>query len=184
MNLNNIVNTFKHIKRIIIHKHWVLYYANKCGITWQGITHDLSKFSPIEFFESIKYFVEGKSPIEVAKDINGYSLAWQHHKGHNPHHYEYWVDNLDKGGTAIKMPYKYVIEFICDYLAAGKTYNGKDFTFEKEYNWFCRKILLSPPKMHPKTLVYLCAVFETIAKENRVDRILLDKVKKEIEYDV
>ena len=38
--------------------------------------------------------------------------------------------------------------------------------------------------MHPKTLAYLCAAFEAIAKENRVDRILLDKVKKEIEYDV
>lgn len=184
MIINIIVNAFKQLKRIFIHKYWVMYYAWKCGISWQGITHDLSKFSPTEFFESVKFYVDRKSSIEVAKEMQGYSLAWQHHKGRNPHHYEYWVDNLDKGGTTIKMPYKYVIELICDYLAAGKTYNGKDFTFEKEYNWFCRKILLTPLKIHPRTLTYLLAAFETIAKENRIDRLLLDRIKKEVEYDV
>ena len=50
-------------------------------------------------------------------------MAWFHHRGNNPHHYEYWVDNFDnyynnEGLTLIKMPYKYVLEMLCDYLAA------------------------------------------------------------------
>lgn len=35
-----------HIKRILIHKYWVLYYCCKFGIIWRGIKHDLSKFHP------------------------------------------------------------------------------------------------------------------------------------------
>ena len=128
---------FRHLKTILIHKYWVFYYCRRLGITWQGITHDMSKFSPTEFIESIKFFQDGKaSPIPVAKKEQGYSLAWQHHKGRNPHHYEYWTDNYDNGTTCIKMPFKYVLELIADYLAAGKTYNGKDFTIPQEIEWW------------------------------------------------
>lgn len=128
---------FRHLKTIFIHKYWVFYYCRRLGITWQGIVHDMSKFSPVEFIESVKYFQGGKSsPIPVAKREQGYSLAWQHHKGRNPHHYEYWTDNYDDGTTCIKMPFKYVLELIADYLAAGKTYNGKDFTIQQEIDWW------------------------------------------------
>ena len=131
-------NIFRHFKTICVHKLWVFYYCCKLGIIWQGITHDLSKFSPIEFLESVKFYQGGKSsPIPVAKKTQGYSLSWQHHKGRNPHHYEYWTDNYDNNGlTKIKMPYKYVLELIADWLSAGKTYNGKNFTIKQEIDWW------------------------------------------------
>ena len=152
-----IVNAFKHFKKICVHKHWVFYYCCKAGIPFQGIVHDLSKFSPTEFFESVKYYQGSSSPIPACKEANGYSLAWQHHKGHNPHHYEYWIDNVDNGGTPIKIPYKYVLEMIADYLAAGKTYQGKNFSFKSEYEWWKSQRQLR--NMHEDTKMFLDIVF-------------------------
>ena len=154
-------NIFGHLKTILIHKWWVFYYCYKFGIPLQGITHDLSKFSPTEFLESIKFYQGGKSsPIPAAKKVQGYSLAWQHHKGRNKHHYEYWTDNYDSGTTCIKMPYKYVLELVADYLAAGRTYRGKDFTFVDEYEWWmkckdCRKIHKDTKQLITKILYML-----------------------------
>ena len=42
----------KHVIRILVHKFWVAYYCFKLGLYWQGIIHDLSKFSYIEFSRS------------------------------------------------------------------------------------------------------------------------------------
>lgn len=95
-------NFINHFKTICIHKYFVFKYMAKAGYPFRGFMHDWSKFSPIEFIEGVKYFDGKISPIVKCKQANGYSLAWQHHKGLNPHHYEYWVDNLDNGGVAIK----------------------------------------------------------------------------------
>lgn len=56
--------------------------------------------------------------------ILGYSQTFLYHRGRNPHYYEYWIHSLDNGGIPAKMPKKYVLELICDYLAAAKTYGG------------------------------------------------------------
>ena len=156
------MNAWKHFKKICIHKKWVFYYCCKCGIPWQGIKHDLSKFSPIEFFESIKYYNGIDSPINLCKEKNGYSMAWFHHKGRNPHHYEYWVDNLDNGGKAIQMPFKYALELICDYLGAGRAYQGNNFTYQKEYEWWLKRIE-HPLLIHPQTKAFISSILELLA---------------------
>ena len=129
----------KHFNTIMTHKKWVFYFARKLGIGWQGFWHDMSKFSPTEFLESVKYYTGTSSPIDACKKANGYSMAWLHHKGRNPHHYEYWQDNFDRGGEALQMPKKYVKEMICDYLAAGKAYMKDEFTFQAEWQWWENK---------------------------------------------
>lgn len=143
-----IKKSFGHLKNIFIHKYWVFHYCRKFGITWRGIVHDLSKFNPIEFFESVKYYRGTESPIPVCKKANGVSKAWQHHKGRNPHHYEYWTDNYDGGNpTYHPIPYKYVMEMLADWFAAGKTYairQGKDFKISDEYNWWVEKKKTNP----------------------------------------
>ena len=62
-------NTLKaiclHLFRVLKHKYYVFIYCCKLGIPWQGITHDLSKFSWIEFSEAIKFYDPTKSPIAV-----------------------------------------------------------------------------------------------------------------------
>ena len=66
---------YKHLWTIIKHKHYVFIYACRCGIPWRGLVHDLSKFSPVEFFESVKYYNGVCSPINEAKSHKGYSKA-------------------------------------------------------------------------------------------------------------
>ena len=61
------MNTLRHFKTICVHKFWVGYYCFKAGLYWQGIVHDLSKFSPIEFIESAKYYQGDSSPIVACK---------------------------------------------------------------------------------------------------------------------
>ena len=162
----------KHLKTILTHKKWVFFFARKLGIGWQGFWHDMSKFSPTEFMESIKYYTGTRSPIDVCKEQNGYSKAWLHHKGRNPHHYEYWQDNFDKGGEPLKMPDKYVKEMICDYLAAGKAYMKDSFTFQAEWEWWGNKNK-NKLAMHPDNWIVINTVlanlsihFETRAVED------------------
>ena len=152
-------NCFGHLKTILIHKYWVFYYGCKLGIPIRAFFHDFSKFHPIEFFESVKYYQGGKSsPINAAKADKGYSLAWQHHKGRNPHHYEYWTDRYDTGVVPIKMPFKYVVEMIADYLGAARAYMGKDFTLKKELEWWSNK-LNNSMMMHEETKNFLTFCF-------------------------
>lgn len=47
----------KLIKRILTHKYYVAKYCFQIGLYWQGITHDLSKFSFTEFSRAIKYWM-------------------------------------------------------------------------------------------------------------------------------
>jgi len=129
----------KHFITITKHKFVVMSWCFKMGIFWRGITHDLSKYSLIEFFSSAKYFQGSQSPINAEKKIRGYSLAWQHHKGHNPHHWEYWIDNVGtKQNNPIKIPYKYVIEMFCDFVGAGKIYSKNKWTSQEPLNYHNR----------------------------------------------
>jgi hypothetical protein len=152
-------NAWNHFKTICKHKYWVGYYCFKAGIPWRGIKHDLSKFSPTEFCESVKYYQGTSSPIDACKKANGWSKAWLHHKGRNDHHYEYWQDNFDKGGEALLMPKECAIELVCDYLGAGRAYMGKDFTYEKEYKWWLNK-KANPLAMHSKIKEYIDCVLQ------------------------
>ena len=114
---------WKHFKTICKHKYYVFQECKACGLLWQGVVHDLSKFGITEFASSARYFQGNRSPIEAEKETIGYSKAWLHHKGHNKHHWEYWTDFDDNGNIiANKIPTKYVVEMVCDWIGAGKAY--------------------------------------------------------------
>ena len=152
--MSMIKNSFKHFKKICKHKYYVGKYCFHYGLYKQGITHDLSKFSPTEFFESVKYYQGDRSPIDACKEVNGYSNAWLHHKGRNKHHYEYYIDNFDKGGEPLIMPFKYALEMFCDYLGAGQAYMGNSFSMEAEYLWWKKK-KANNLAMHPAILGFM-----------------------------
>ena len=182
MNCKNyIINTFRHFKKVCTHKRWVFYYCYKVGITFQGLIHDLSKFSPTEFWESVKYYQGTSSPIDACKKENGWSAAWMHHKGRNKHHYEYWQDNFDNGGNPIEMPMKYKKEMLCDYLGAGRAYYGKSFNFEKELKWWESK-KSKPIAMHPNDMAfidkYINLFYEYENREYDI-RTIFNQIKKE-----
>lgn len=138
-----IKNVFKHLHRINKHKLWVFYYCCKLGIPWRGLVHDLSKYSPTEFWESVRFYEEGVSPITVAKRRQGVSYAWLHHKGRNPHHYEYWIDVVNDSfrSQTSHIPRKYKLEMLADLLAASRTYKDRDVSYEEEYNWWIDRVI-------------------------------------------
>jgi hypothetical protein len=153
------------------------------GIPFRGLMHDLSKFHPAEFLEGVKYYNGKISPVEESKRINGYSKAWLHHRGHNKHHYDYWQINLDTGNKPLCMPYKDTVEMLCDYLAAGRTYMGKDFSFQSELNWWLSK-RTGPLAMHPAqqefldiTLTCMASMQELINKRD-LKNIYKECIKK------
>lgn len=113
-------NAILHTFLVIRHRHRVFIHTCKCGIPLQGLIHDLSKFSPTEFFESVRYYQGNRSPIGVCRRECGMSHAWLHHKGRNRHHIEYWYD--PECTVLPMMPYKYAVECVCDKLAATKIY--------------------------------------------------------------
>ena len=152
---NKLVVTVKLLKRIFVHKFWVAYYCFQIGLYWQGLTHDLSKFSWTEFKGAIKYWDDTRSSLDNEKAIKGYSETFLHHKGRNPHHYEYWIHSLDNGGIPAPMPRKYALELVCDYLAACKTYGSNP---RNEYEWWTRHIYHM--KMASDTKFYIGKIFQ------------------------
>lgn len=134
-----IKKALKHIKLVLRHKWWVFKFCCKIGLPWRGFMHDWSKFSITEFGESVKYYVGTHSPIVESRSVNGYSYAWIHHVSKNKHHFQYWVDFTSKGIIPVMMPYKYVAEMICDRLAAGKIYAGKNWTQEEPLNYYMKE---------------------------------------------
>ena len=161
--MKNFKSFFGHLKNIIVHKYWVFHFGRKIGVSfWQLLKHDLSKFSFIEFWESVKYYQGTSSPIPVCKRINGYSKAWQHHKGRNPHHYEYWTDNYDSGTTFIPIPWEYLNEMLADWCAAGKTYQKDKWSIYSQKEWWNNKKQLNP-SVHPATIKMIDIFFECIS---------------------
>lgn len=120
---------FKHLHTVCKHRRYVRKNCFKCGLVWQGLTHDLSKFSPSEFWRGAKYYQGVRSPQAKERELFGYSSAWLHHKGRNKHHFEYWTDVSPTGeAVCVEMPPKYLAEMICDRIAASKVYKGKAYT--------------------------------------------------------
>ena len=111
-----------HLHTINAHKLLVTKLCFACGLYRQGLLHDLSKYSPLELRTGFRYFQGYRSPIEAQKEHEGYSFSWLHHKGRNPHHWEYWIDNGSQGVHAVKMERRYVAEMFCDRVAASMTY--------------------------------------------------------------
>lgn len=66
------------------------------------------------------------------------------------------------------MPYPDALEMVCDYLAAGKAYMKKNFTYKAEYEWWQKKIE-KPIAMHSNTKNYVDMMLRTMAKEENND---------------
>ena len=143
---------FAHWRTVARHRRLVRQYCFRLGLYWQGLTHDLSKYSPTEFLAGVRYFQGDRSPNDAQRRKDGYSAAWLHHKGRNKHHFEYWTDyGTDGSGiTGVEMPPRYVAEMFCDRVAASRVYRGEKYSDADPLEFFRRgkgKRLL----MHPAT---------------------------------
>ncbi len=153
---------FGHLKTVIKHKSLVMKFCFKCGLYRQGITHDLSKFSPTEFIPGVKYYTGKRSPNELEREEKGYSAAWLHHKGRNRHHFEYWSDFKNGIGIVpVEMPLRYAAEMCCDRIAACRTYHGKNYKQGDAYDYFINSKVV-PKYMHPNTRDLLKGWLESV----------------------
>ena len=145
------MNFCGHLKTVNHHRLLVRKYCFRLGLYWQGLTHDLSKYSPTEFRTGAVYYQGTRSPNTAEREDKGYSEAWMHHKGRNRHHYEYWQDvNLQSGVyEPVPMPRKYLAEMVMDRRAASMIYKGKDYTSASAYEYFIRSDERN--WMHPQT---------------------------------
>ena len=128
----------KHLATVNKHRRQVRKNCFRMGLYWQGLTHDLSKYTWPEFRIGAKYYMEDQSPHNGERAEYGYSTAWLHHKGRNKHHYEYWIDYPGGGKdiAGMKMPVKYVVEMFCDRVAACKNYNKEKYTDADPLNYY------------------------------------------------
>ena len=174
------MKAWEHFKTITYHRWLVMLGCFRVGLYWQGLTHDLSKYSRVEFGAGAKYYQGVRSPNAAEREDKGYSEAWMHHKGRNRHHYEYWTDmNMQtKRYESVPMPRKYLVEQVMDRRAACMVYQGKNYHpgSELEYLMNSRERLL----MHDKNrqqLEYILTMLRDKGEE-RTFRYLKKSVLK------
>lgn len=145
------MNAWKHFKTITWHRWLVRQGCFRVGLIWQGLVHDLSKYAATEFRSGVRYYQGNRSPNTAEREVRGYSEAWIHHKGRNPHHYEYWTDLSRETGKyeSVPVPRKYLVEMVMDRRAACMVYQGENYKpgSALEYLEKSRERLL----MHPQT---------------------------------
>ena len=159
VKINPFVAFFKHLHTVNTHRRLVRRGCFIVGLYWQGLTHDLSKYSFEEFSVGVKYYQGMRSPNVAERIDKGYSTAWLHHKGRNKHHIEYWSEYSAETGNLlelIEMPKKYFVEQIMDRIAASKVYCGKTYNDSSPMEYFTSRE--AGVKMAPKNkedLVFL-----------------------------
>lgn len=147
------MKAWKHFKTITYHKWLVLRGCFQVGLYRQGLLHDMSKYSPTEFWVGARYFQGDRSPNNAEREEKGYSAAWLHHKGRNRHHYEYWIDysihDVEGGMSPVPMPDKYIVEMLMDRIAASRVYLGDKYTDSAPLEYFRKG--KNSPVMHTYT---------------------------------
>lgn len=172
-----------HLKVINEHRFRVMKYCFKVGLYKQGLTHDLSKYSPTEFLVGAKYFQGTRSPNVMERDKKGYSSASLHHIGRNKHHFQYWIDFDESkciyGG--MPMPINYVVEMFMDRIAACETYQKEKYTEKSPLEYYKRQNL--KPFVEERALALLEKLIYMLAEKGRdytfkYIRYILKKEKK------
>lgn len=162
--MNNIKNFIGHFLTITRHRNLVIKYCFRAGIFFQGLGHDLSKYTADEFLPGIKYFQGNRSPNDRDREIHGYSSAWLHHKGRNKHHFEYWMDynTKTKNIEPVRMPDKYVVEMFCDRIAASKIYMKDKYNDASPLEYYMKGNTKN--KIHKDTAEFIEELLNMLAK--------------------
>lgn len=182
------MNIWKHFKTITHHKVLVAKGCFKVGLYKQGLLHDMSKYSPTEFWVGAKYYQGDRSPNNAEREDIGYSSAWLHHKGRNKHHFEYWTDysmGPKPKMQGVRMPMRYVAEMVADRYAACIAYN-KDM-YDKKDAWTYYNRNGQYLDFDPDTRAVLEAALKTMRDESEEAAFKLMKrllaITKDRDYD-
>lgn len=119
----------EYLKYVLEHKKNVFKTCWKRGLYLHAFTHDLSKFLLSEFIPYAKWFY-GKYGTNVDETCllipevktkhcickADFYISWREHYKRNKHHWNYWIGK--------RMPYKYIIQMICDWEAMSLKFGG------------------------------------------------------------
>ena len=172
-------NSLGHFKTITNHKLLVMKYCFKVGLYKQGLLHDLSKYTWVEFSAGIKYYKGYMSPNGIQKKVEGLSTAWLHHKGRNKHHFEYWIDygiNPEEGIKGMKMPVKYVVEMFIDRMSASMNYQKEKYTDKSPLEYYEKR--KEYYLLHETTRKQLEFLLNKLAKDGEKETLRF--IKKEV----
>ena len=86
---------------VLRHRWFVLVECWRRGLYWRGLTHDLSKLLPSEWFPYVRHFygpkpecdedgTEWRTEADDAADA-AFDLAWLKHQHRNDHHWQAWL---------------------------------------------------------------------------------------------
>ena len=146
---------FRYLWYVIRHKWYVGVELWKQNLKKQAIMHDMSKFLPSEFGPYARFFYGPKGDdlrSEAKKKgyyheagTNGeFDLAWLKHQKKNSHHWQYWLLIQDDDPTnALEMPYRTIVEMVCDWRGAGKA-QGHGDDLIPWYEAHADKMVLAP----------------------------------------
>lgn len=175
-----------YLKYVLRHKWYVFLWCCHYGIPTAGIVHDLSKFSPSEWFPYVDYFYGGPWPEQHYGDARNqfedkftkpwvqrrFDAAWNYHQKRNPHHWQYWVLLEDSGKLGgLPMPDRYRREMLADWRGAGMAINGKDDT----RNWYLKNS--ENMLLHPNTRQWVEAELGVLFTMNGVEMSFKDLMR-------
>lgn len=170
-----------HFCTITRHKLLVMRYCWRVGLYRQALAHDLSKYSPTEFWVGARYYLGNRSPNTAERQAKGYSEAWMHHKGRNKHHTEYWIDLRGNGDATFEgkpMPTRYVVEMFCDRVAACRVYQGDSYTDRSALEYYQLEQGAGPILIHPDTDALLHRLLVMLAEQG--ERATLKTIRETI----
>lgn len=187
------MKALQHLRTINHHKRLVMEHCFKVGLYKQGLLHDLSKYSPTEFFVGCRYYQGTRSPNNAEREDIGYSSAWLHHKGRNKHHYEYWIDyssSIERGIEGQRMPVKYVVEMFMDRVAASKTYQGENYTDRHPLEYYEKGAAHLGRMIHPETAKLLYGLLKMLARDGEektfdyIRKVILKNRRKKVKSKI
>ncbi|MGL5541567.1 MAG: DUF5662 family protein [Erysipelotrichaceae bacterium] len=169
----------QHFMTITTHKWEVAKLMFRVGLYRQGLSHDLSKYSWIEFSSGVRYFQGYRSPIDAEREAKGVSLGWLHHKGRNRHHWEYWMDNGRGGLRPVRMPTCFLVEMFCDRVAASKIYKKEHYHDGSALEYFLAGKKYT--QLHPESEELLESLLRMLASdgESKTLRFIKEQIIKQ-----
>lgn len=157
-----------HLRTVTKHRYYVCIECFRVGLYWQGLVHDLSKYSLAEFPVSAKFYQGDRSPLGIERQEYGFSKVWAHHLNYNKHHFQHWLDIPEKDSRCIpiEMPYRYALEMACDFIGAAKTYKGIPLDKNEPLRHWNESV--DKKFIHPKTVALLQGFFEHYAETGKL----------------
>lgn len=158
----SLLSHWRYARYVLKHKWFVWQASRKLGIPWLGLLHDLSKFSPDEWFPYVESFYGGYAtkadrPVHVRR---AFDRAYLTHVRRNKHHPYAWVAYInptvvpDPLGESIEavvfplpMPERYVREMIADWEGARLASSAPGRSTSRE--WYAERGCSLP--LHPET---------------------------------